>query len=150
MAVAMHGPEGAYKDRLPTHEDQTRVGRWCVFFFNSPNDELRQQSSLIGYLYAVLDQHAVVLAKTNEALAGHMKGAAVTRRRLATERKQNEIMREHLDGSQKETERLQQLDVGVDEDGLRAGHGRIVSKSVYIDKYQYAAIGCAASRERSP
>jgi hypothetical protein len=76
---------------------------------NSPNDELRQQSSLIGYLYAVLDQHAAVLAKTNEALAGHMKGAAIARRRLATELKQNEIMREHLDESQKETERLQQL-----------------------------------------
>jgi hypothetical protein len=76
---------------------------------NSLNDELRRKPSLISYLYAALDQHAVVLAKTNEALAWHMKEVAATRRRLATELQQNEIMREHLDESQKETERLQRL-----------------------------------------
>jgi hypothetical protein len=37
-------------------------------------------------------------------------------------------------------QRLEQLDVGVDESGgrgLRAWHVPIISTSVYIDKYQY-------------
>ena len=73
------------------------------------NDELRRKSSLISYLYAVLGQHTAVLAKTNEAVAWHMKETTVTRLRLAAELKQNEIVRELLEGSQKETESVQGL-----------------------------------------
>jgi hypothetical protein len=35
---------------------------------------------------------------------------------------------------------LEELDVGVDQGGLRSGHISIISTIIYIDKYQYDAI----------
>jgi hypothetical protein len=67
-------------------------------------------------------------------------------RRLADVAARREVARAHLarpdqladDGeSRRVAEGLEELDVGVEEGGVRTGHDGIISTNIYIDKYQY-------------